>query len=447
MEGSRMKYPAYPKYKPSGVEWLDGDGSTSSPQGVPEHWKLKRLKHCFFLKTEKAVTDENPIALENIESWTGRFIETESAFEGDGISFTSGDILFGKLRPYLAKVYLAEKTGESIGDIFVLRPNSQIISKYAAACLRTDNYIKIIDGSTYGSKMPRASWEFMGSLPFLIPTPPEQNAIADFLDRETGRIDALIGKKERLIELLKEKRTALISHAVTKGLNPDVKMKPSGVEWLGDVPEHWAVKKLKYLASTITGFAFSSDDYVDDGIPLIRIGDILANGEIDTENAKKLPEDYLPSYNFVKIVKSDILMAMTGATIGKAGQYTSAEPGLLNQRVCKFLPISIEQRFMWYVLKSDLYSEHIKLTGFGGAQPNISDSQLIDFKITFPPYHEQKAIADILDIETSKIDALVAKVETAIEKLKEYRTALISAAVTGKMDVSTKRNTGVREVA
>src|SRR5271157_1634786 len=169
-----MKQKPYPKYKDSGVEWL-GD--------VPEHWEVKRLKYCLSLTTEKAFTDENPIALENIESWTGRFIETESEFEGDGISFKSGDILFGKLRPYLAKIYLAEKAGESIGDIFVLRPISQIISKYAAACLRTNNYIKIIDGSTYGSKMPRASWEFMGCLPFLIPLFCEQQAIAAFLDR------------------------------------------------------------------------------------------------------------------------------------------------------------------------------------------------------------------------------------------------------------------------
>jgi len=234
------------------------------------------------------------------------------------------------------------------------------------------------------------------------------------------------------------------------------KYKPSGVEWLdGDgstgsprgVPEHWEVKRLKYVADTCTGFAFNSDDYTDDGIPLIRIGDILQDGSIDVENTKKLPEEYLRLYPFVKIEKSDILMAMTGATIGKAGQYQFKESGLLNQRVCKFVPTSVYPRYLWFILKSDPYLEHIKLTGFGGAQPNISDVQLMDFLSVIPPLPEQQAIAAFLDRETGKIDSLVAKVEAVIEKLKEYRTALISAAVTGKIDVSTTLNTGSWEVA
>lgn len=195
------------KLKSSGVEWL-GD--------VPEHWGVKRLKYCVSLVTTKAGSSgSNPIALENIESWTGRFLETESEFEGEGIRFQKDDVLFGKLRPYLAKVYLAEKNGESVGDIFVLRPAKETASKYVSNVLRTDNYIEIIDGSTYGSKMPRASWEFMGCLPFLLPPLPEQQAIAEFLDRETAKIDALSAKVTTVIERLKEYRTALISSAVT----------------------------------------------------------------------------------------------------------------------------------------------------------------------------------------------------------------------------------------
>ena len=205
-EGLTPKMKMYPKYKPSGVEWL-GD--------VPEHWEVKKLKYCFSLKTKKATTDNNPIALENIESWTGNLIQTESEFEGDGIAFNSGDILFGKLRPYLAKVYLAEEAGESIGDIFVLEPTSHVVPRFGAECLRTDNYIKIIDGSTYGSKMPRASWEYMGNLPFSLHPLPEQQTIAAFLDRETARIDTLSAKITTVIERLKEYRTALISAAVT----------------------------------------------------------------------------------------------------------------------------------------------------------------------------------------------------------------------------------------
>jgi type I restriction enzyme S subunit len=194
------------KLKPSGVEWL-GD--------VPEHWEVKRLKHSFQLLTTKTENHTNTIALENIESWTGRLIVTETEFDGEGIAFDKDDILFGKLRPYLAKVLKADRFGEAVGDFFVMRPQSRINSDYAAFFLRSENFINIIDGSTFGSKMPRASWEFMGGVKIMLPPLPEQQAISAFLDRETGKIDALIAKVADAIAKLKEYRTALISAAVT----------------------------------------------------------------------------------------------------------------------------------------------------------------------------------------------------------------------------------------
>jgi type I restriction enzyme S subunit len=421
-----MKAKKYLKYKPSGVEWL-GE--------MPEHWGIKKLKYCCQLITTKTAKREYPVALENIESWTGRFLETESEFEGEGIGFIQNDILFGKLRPYLAKVFQAVRNGEAVGDFFVLRPLKNVEAANQSYILRSREYIEIIDGSTFGAKMPRASWDFMGSLLVPLAPPAEQQSIASFLDRETGRIDALIDKNKRLIDLLKEKRTATISRAVTKGLDLKVKMKPSGVEWLGNVPEHWKVKKLKFVARTITGYAFSSDDYLDEGIPVIRIGDILENGTVDITNAKRLPPEYLNQFRSIRIDHGNMLMAMTGATIGKAGKYLNDESGLLNQRVCKFVGHNICESFMWYVLKSPQYSEHIKLTGFGGAQPNISDVQLLDFYCSIPPEKEQTDIATFLDREIGKLDNLTSNVETAILTLKEYRTALISAAVTGKIDV------------
>ncbi len=216
------------------------------------------------------------------------------------------------------------------------------------------------------------------------------------------------------------------------------KYKPSGVEWLGDVPEHWGVKKLKYVSNTNTGFAFSSDDYTDEGIPLVRIGDILQDGNVDIANAKKLPDEYLRTYRFVVVNKNDMLMAMTGATIGKAGRYQFDEKGLLNQRVCKFVPFKIFADYFWFILKSEQYAEHIKLTGFGGAQPNISDVQLLDFHFALPPLPEQQAIAAFLDRETGRIDALIAKKERLLELLAEQRTALISRAVTKGLDASVR---------
>jgi type I restriction enzyme S subunit len=218
-----MSFARYPNYKDSGVEWLGQ---------VPEHWAVKRLKHNLNLLTEKTDRRENPVALENIEGWTGCFIATETEFLGEGVAFEAGDILFGKLRPYLAKAYRAEFSGEAVGDFHVMRPVKDVDSRFAQYQILNREFIDIVDGSTFGSKMPRASWDFVGGM--LVTTPPraEQTQIAAFLDRETAKIDGLVAEQRRLMALLKEKRQAVISHAVTRGLNPDAPMKPSGIEWL-----------------------------------------------------------------------------------------------------------------------------------------------------------------------------------------------------------------------
>jgi len=192
--------------KDSGVEWL-GE--------VPAHWEVRRLKHNFRLLTQKTDRRENPVALENIQSWLGRFIPTETEFEGEGITFERGDILFGKLRPYLAKAFLAETAGEAVGDFFVMRPTSDINGRFALYQILNKEFISIVDGSTFGAKMPRVSWEFMSGMVLAMPTQDEQSAIAAFLDRKTTKIDTLIQKTRHAIDLLKERRTALISAAVT----------------------------------------------------------------------------------------------------------------------------------------------------------------------------------------------------------------------------------------
>jgi restriction endonuclease S subunit len=250
-----MSFPRYPAYKDSGVPWL-GE--------VPEHWEVKPLKYNLRLLTEKTDRRENPVALENIEGWTGQFLPTETEFEGEGVAFNKGDILFGKLRPYLAKAYLATSQGEAVGDFHVLRPFESVIGRFAQYQILNREFIAIVDGSTFGSKMPRASWDFVGGMKVTAPPLFEQTRIAAFLDRETTKIDALVAEQQRLIDLLKEKRQAVISHAVTKGLNPTAPMKPSGIEWLGDVPAHWRVGKCGFYILVLSGFAFPSADFTED---------------------------------------------------------------------------------------------------------------------------------------------------------------------------------------
>jgi len=192
--------------KNSGIEWL-GD--------IPEHWEVKRFKYYFQLITEKVDTELPKIGLENIESNTGNFLETNSEFSGDGIRFKPLDILFGKLRPYLAKVWLSNFEGKAVGDFYIFRTNNEVIPEYAKYRILDSSFINITNSSTYGSKMPRVSWEFIANLPIAIPNIEEQQAIVRHIENQCAHIDVQRARTQKLIALLQEYRTALISEAVT----------------------------------------------------------------------------------------------------------------------------------------------------------------------------------------------------------------------------------------
>jgi restriction endonuclease S subunit len=192
--------------KDSGATWIGY---------MPAAWTVLPLKRLAQTCTERATTRSFPVGLEHIESWSGRLIHRETQFEGDGTLFQRGDILFGKLRPYLAKVWLADRTGEAVGDFYVIRTGWQYEPEFLKYVLLSRDVISLIDGSTYGAKMPRADWEFIGSLPMPLPSLTEQRAIAAFLNSECSRIDALIAEAETMISLLRERRSALISAAGT----------------------------------------------------------------------------------------------------------------------------------------------------------------------------------------------------------------------------------------
>lgn len=195
------------KLKPSGVEWL-GD--------IPQHWEVKKLKFLFSLNNNKSDKELKKIALENIESKTGKLIETNTEFAGTGIEFQKNEILFGKLRPYLAKVYLSEFNGEAVGDFYVFTPNLLLINPMFSKFRILDySFIDIVSSSTYGAKMPRANWDFISNLMFAVPPLKEQEKIVDYIEKNVSVIDKKIENAKRLIELLSEYRTTLISEVVT----------------------------------------------------------------------------------------------------------------------------------------------------------------------------------------------------------------------------------------
>ena len=414
-----MSLPRYPEYKESGVEWLGR---------VPTHWEVKRLKHNLRLLTEKTDRRTNPIALENIESWSGRFVPTETEFQGDGVAFERDDILFGKLRPYLAKVLLAPECGEAVGDFHVMRPSSAIYPRFAQFSMLNRNFVNIVDGSTFGSKMPRASWDFVSSIEMATPTLAEQIAIATFLDRETGKIDALIAEQEKLLALLAEKRQATISHAVTKGLNSDVPMKDSGVVWLGEVPEHWVVTPIKALFRQQKRQNFPDKEVLS----VYRDYGVVRKGS-RTDNLNKTPDD-LSSYQLVE--QNDLVVNKMKGWQGSLG--VSEFEGITSPDYMVFSPLHTEDStFLHILLRSPpLVSTYRSISnGIRPAQWRLEPEQFLRTKIYLPPIEEQETIVSYCLHEIAKLDGLKAESERAITLLKERRSALISAAVTGQIDV------------
>ncbi|MBE7928903.1 restriction endonuclease subunit S [Pseudomonas saudiphocaensis] len=422
---SPSNFPKYPAYKDSGVEWLGA---------VPEHWGVSPLKWLAEQVTDKATTSEFQVGLENIEGWTGRFIETDTEFAGDGIAFRQEDILFGKLRPYLAKVWLADRPGQAVGDFFVLRPravNGDFLHKY----ILTPTVIEDLNASTIGAKMPRVGWEDMAALAVSLPPYKEQTQIARFLDHETARIDALIEEQQRLIELLKEKRQAVISHAVTKGLDPTAPMKDSGVEWLGEVPEHWVKKRLKNISPFITvGIVVNPSDYVaDEGLPFLYGGEVK-EGFIEFDKARKIsPED--SRKNRKTMLEAGDIVTMR---VGYPGVTAVVPPECSGGNCASVMLVKrgkYDSHWLCAVMNSRLVRQQVEMVQYGAAQKQFNISDAIEFWMFEPPIEEQTMIAEFIGRQSSVFDALIGESERSMQLLQERRSALISAAVTGKIDV------------
>ncbi|EML9902335.1 restriction endonuclease subunit S [Morganella morganii subsp. sibonii] len=422
------KYKAYPEYKDSGVEWL-GE--------IPEDWSVTKLKYIADLQTAKSNnSDELFVGLENISSGDGKYIsKEESIADGTSVSFEKNDVLFGKLRPYLAKSWLATFSGVCSSEFLVLR-TAKLHPKYLNYYSLTNEFIEQVNSSTYGSKMPRASWEFIGLLP--VPTCSYflSERVAWFLDHETAKIDNLIDKQQQLIELLKEKRQAVISHAVTKGLNPDVPMKYSGVEWLGEVPEHWVGSSLKYMAKVIDCKHITAE-FSDVGIPVASISEVK-NWFVDLSTAKLTnKKDYsLLIDGGRKPVCGDIIYSRN-ATVGEAAIVSDNMPDFaMGQDVCliktneKVIP-----EFILYTLKSELIAQQLNLAMVGSTFKRINVDDIRNFSIAIPPKNEQMLIVKMLMGKLEKYDQIISNAVDVISYMQERRTALISAAVTGKIDV------------
>lgn len=441
----------YEEYKNSGVQWIGK---------VPEHWVVSRLKYfCEPLKSGGTPKSDDSrfyaaegtpwVAIADMSS-TPLIIDTAKHLTEKGIAdknlniFPSGTILYS-IYATLGKVSELAVPACINQAVLAINPDKRYCKTYFKYCLTAqEQYVySLSNGNTQNNLNAEKVANFYMVLPPLI----EQQAIASFLDAKTKPIDDIIAKREKQIELLEEMKSAIISRAVTKGLNPSAKMKDSGIEWIGEIPDHWDVKCIKYIKANVPnafvdgpfGSNLKSQHYVEDGDVYVIESGFITSGKFEyVRDMKTITEEHFETIKRSECKENDIIIAKIGAYFGMA----AVLPKLDKKSVVSgnSLKITLDNTIMLNDIFVYLMACSKKQNGYIGvvnetAQPALSLYNLNHFKLPVAPLEEQEAIASYLDSETSKIDTRIAKRRKQIELLQEYKQALITAAVTGKKDV------------
>ena len=447
------KFKKYERYKDSGVEWI-GE--------IPEHWEkmsLKMLasneKNSFVdgpfgsdLKNEEYQDDGIPlIQLNNIVDGKHilqnlKYISEEKAQELCRHVIYPNDIVIAKMAYPVARAARVNEEYDKyviVADCVRLRPN---ITKcdvrflvYVINCPYVRSQAEIVAS---GTTRLRISLGSLKNLQVFLPTLDEQKSIADYLDQKTAKIDGLIADKEKLIELLQEKRQAIISEAVTKGLNPNIRMKDSGVEWIGEIPEHWEIIPLKYITNFIS--RGNSPEYVEESSIKVINQACIYWDELKIENVKYQYDDIDFDKLKGKLIKGDLLLNSTGTgTLGRAVVFREDGNYMADSHVTiiRFNKMKMDEFFAFYILQTQIYQGYIYNALVTGAtnQIELSRERLTATPMIVPPSTEQQEIVNFLDAKIGQIAILINEIKIQIEKLKEYRQSLISEAVTGKIDV------------
>lgn len=438
------KYQGYEKYKDSGVEWL-GE--------IPEHWKRSVFRYYFDIQLGKmlqnAPQSENDEEISYLKAIHVRWDKVDtydlpkmwaSPKDKDKYYVKNGDLLISEGGEVGRTAFLKELQEDCIiqNALHRVRPLSQSSVEYLNYLMRHISDTGWFDILCNKSTIAHLTSEKLGALALPLPPLDEQKTIAQFLDHKTKQIDELIAKKEALLEKLDEKRTALIRHAITKGLDPNVWIKDSGVEWLGDIPDHWEVVAIKRCFDIRDG-THDTPQYVEIGeeaVPLITSKD-FDNDLINFQLAKYISiTDHQEISKRSKVDYGDVLMSMIGGNIGKSLIVkTPQEFSIKNVALFKANNDLELSNLLLYYLTSGLLDIQISLKNRGGAQGFLSLNDIRNLVFLKIPSSERKTIVDYLAHKTAEIDQQKAKIQKAIELLKEYRTALITNAVTGKIDV------------
>ncbi|EIE9665542.1 restriction endonuclease subunit S [Vibrio cholerae] len=428
------KYQAYPEYKDSGVEWLGQIPAGWNLSKIAWHFRAEKGKNGQLLTKEYCGLNvgEHPVYSGQTENGgvMGKInsFEFDTGFEGVLFSTTVG-------AKAMTLSHLRGKFSLSQNCMIIASQDKNIVTRFAYYHFQP--LFAYERGLIPEHMQASFRMEDLYRYPIATPSVEEQTQIANFLDNETAKIDTLIKKQQQLIKLLKEKRQAVISHAVTKGLNPQAPMKDSGVEWLGEVPEHWVVKPLNMATSKLSvGLATSvTNSYRDDGAPIIRNLNIK-EGYFDGSDMLFIDEKFAKSEKSKVTRYGDVLMVRTGSNIGLACVTPKEFDQCHTFTTLIITPKSeLNSHFLTYCINSAFGKSEVSRLKQGFGKDNLNVEELRRFQTLVPPYHEQSEIVEFLNQQILKIEQLITKSSNAVNIMKERRTALISAAVTGKIDV------------
>lgn len=447
-----MSLPRYPEYKDSAVEWL---GS------LPSHWEIGSLKRRYEVCLGKMLQTDSSAETDSLKPYL-----RAANIQWDGVDITdiksmwfsprdikqlqleSGDLLISEG----GDVGRSAVWGNQLNECYIQNSVNRVRARvddstrflyYWMATIKAKGYVDVLCNK---STIAHFTAEKVAEVPTPFPPPAEQTAIATFLDRETGKIDTLIAEQEKLLALLAEKRQATISDAVTKGLNPDVPMWDSGIAWLGKIPEHWGhSKKLLDLVTShrhaFVNGPFGSDlltsELVSEGVPVVYIRDIKESGYIRVSEWC-VTKEKATQLEFCNVIPGDLVVAKVGDPPGLAAIYPEGEPdGIVTQDVIRLRLDSAKSHtgYIRWLLNSKYGQTAIDQISVESTRTRVGLGEYKQLRFFIPPLEEQRAISDFLDNEMGRLDALAAEASRAVDLLKERRSALIAAAVTGQIDV------------
>ena len=423
--------------KNSGVEWI-GE--------IPKEWEMVRGKF-LYQKMQRSVNEQDEIVtcfrdgmvtLRKNRRIIG-FTEALKEIGYQGIK--KGDLVIHVMDAFAGAIGVSDSDGKCTPVYNVCQAKSLLNNYYYAYLLRTmakTNYIQ----SLYRGIRERSSdfrFEIFANQFYPVPHIEEQTAIVSYLDKKCSNIDAIITKNEQIIEKLKEYKSSLITETVTKGLNPDVKMKNSGVEWIGEIPAEWSYGRIKYnyyLKGRIGWQGLKASEFIDDG-PYLVTGTDFINGEINWESCYHISEERYNEAPEIHVKVGDLLITKDG-TVGKVAFIkTKPDKVSLNSHllIMRSLNNSYSNRFLFWIIQSNVFELYFQLTQSGSIMASLSQEKINNFSFPLPPLSEQTAIAAYLDKKCSIIDSNIAKRELINTKLTEYKKSLIYEVVTGKKEI------------